>query len=120
MESLEKVLALLLDTQLKCTLINPRPYAVGSIKRAYENYPWIGTVLSALGYSTEQLKDLEMSINSVDCEAVVFGTPADLRTRILISKPAVRVRFEGKDSADLAFSQYLDNVFAQIRERFSS
>ena len=106
--------------KLKCTLINPRPYAVGSIKRAYENYPWIGTVLSALGYSTEQLKDLEMSINSVDCEAVVFGTPADLRTRILISKPAVRVRFEGKDSADLAFSQYLDNVFAQIRERFSS
>lgn len=106
--------------KLNCTLINPRPYAVGSIKRAYENYPWIGTVLPALGYSTEQLKDLEMSINSVDCEAVVFGTPADLRTRILISKPAVRVRFEGKDSADLAFSQYLDKVFAQIRERFSS
>ncbi len=105
--------------KLNCTLVNPRPYAVGSIKRAYENYPWIGTVLPALGYSTQQLKDLEMSINSVDCDAVVFGTPVDLRTRIQISKPAVRVRFEGKDTTELAFSQYLDKVFAGIRDRLS-
>ncbi len=105
--------------KLNCTLVNPRPYAVGSIKRAYENYPWIGTVLPALGYSTQQLKDLEMSINSVDCDAVVFGTPADLRTRIQISKPAVRVRFEGKDTTELAFSKYLDKVFARIRDRLS-
>ena len=46
-EDLEKVLALLRTQEENCTLINPRPYAVGSIKRAYENYPWIGTVLPA-------------------------------------------------------------------------
>ena len=76
-------------------------------------------MLPALGYSIQQLKDLEMSINSVDCDAVVFGTPADLRARIKILKPAVRVRFEGKDAAESAFSQYLDKVFAKMRRRMS-
>ena len=107
--------------KLDCTLINPRPYAVGSIKSAYEKYPWIGPVIPALGYSVQQLQDLQMSLNSVDdCDAIVFGTPADLGSRIQISKPAVRVRFEGKDTSELAFSEYLDEVFAQIRDRLSS
>lgn len=106
--------------KLGCTLADPRPFAVGSIKRAYENYPWIGTVLPALGYSTQQLKDLEMSINGVNCDAVVLGTPADLRARIKISKPAVKVRFEGKDAGEPAFSQYLDEVFAEIRATMAS
>lgn len=106
--------------KLGCTLADPRPFAVGSIKRAYENYPWIGTVLPALGYSTQQLKDLEMSINGVNCDAVVLGTPADLRARIKISKPAVKVRFEGKDAGEPAFSQYLDKVFAEIRATMAS
>lgn len=106
--------------KLGCTLADPRPFAVGSIKRAYENYPWIGTVLPALGYSTQQLKDLEMSINGVNCDAVVLGTPADLRARIKISKPAVKVRFEGKDAGEPAFSQYWDKVFAEIRATMAS
>lgn len=106
--------------KLGCTLADPRPFAVGSIKRAYENYPWIGMVLPALGYSTQQLKDLEMSINGVNCDAVVLGTPADLRARIKISKPAVKVRFEGKDAGEPAFSQYLDKVFAEIRATMAS
>lgn len=72
-------------------------------------------MLPALGYSTQQLKELEISINSVDCDAVVLGTPADLSARIQISKPAVRVRFEGKDTAELAFSEYLDQFITQIR-----
>ena len=106
--------------KLGCTLVDPRPFAVGSIKRAYDNYPWIGIVLPALGYSTQQLKDLEISINGVNCDAVVLGTPADLRARIKISKPVVRVRFEGKDAEGSAFSQYLDKVFAEIRARTTS
>lgn len=106
--------------KLNCMLADPRPFAVGSIKRAYENYPWIGTVLPALGYSTQQLKDLEMSINGVDCDAVVLGTPANLGARIEILKPVVRVRFEGKDAGEPAFSQYLDKVFAEIRARTTS
>jgi predicted GTPase len=105
--------------KLDCTLVDPRPHVVGSIKKAYEDYPWIGQVLPALGYSTQQLQELEASINAVDCDAVVLGTPADLRARIRISKPTVRVRFEGRDAGEPAFSQYLDKVFAKIRSRTS-
>jgi predicted GTPase len=100
--------------KLDCKLVDPRPYAAGSIRKAYENYPWIGKVLPALGYSAQQLQDLEASINAVDCDAVVLGTPADLRARIRISKPTVRVRFEGRDAGEPVFSQYLDRIFAGI------
>jgi predicted GTPase len=60
--------------KLGCTLVDPRPYVVGSIKIAYETYPGIGQVLPALGYSQQQLQDLEASINAVECDAVVLGT----------------------------------------------
>jgi predicted GTPase len=105
--------------KLNCALVDPRPYVVGSIKKAYEDYPWIGQVLPALGYSTQQLQELEASINAVDCDAVVLGTPADLRARIRISKPIARIRFEGRDAGEPAFSQYLGKVFAEIRARMS-
>jgi len=105
--------------KLNCTFVDPRPYAVGSIQKAYENYPWIGQVLPALGYSPQQLRDLETSINSVDCDTVVLGTPADLKTRISISRPTVRVRFEGSDAGEPAFSQYLDNIFEEIKGKTS-
>jgi predicted GTPase len=97
--------------------VDPRPYAVGSIKDAYEHYPWIGRVLPALGYSAQQLQDLEQSINAVDCDAVVLGTPADLRKRIHISKPAARVRFDGKDGGEPTFSRYLDDIFAELNTK---
>lgn len=105
--------------KLDCKLVDPRPYAVGSIKDAFEKYPGIGRVLPALGYSTEQLQDLETSINAVDCDAVVLGTPADLKRRIRILRPTVRVRFEGRDAGEPAFSQYLDIVFAEIKAKTS-
>jgi len=105
--------------RLNCIIVDPRPYAVGSIQKAYENYPWIGQVLPALGYSPQQLRDLETSINSVDCDTVVLGTPADLKTRISISRPTVRVRFEGSDAGEPAFSQYLDNIFEEIKGKTS-
>jgi len=51
---------------LNCQIVNPRESAVGSIKRAYEKFPWIGMVMPALGYSTEQVQELQDSINQVD------------------------------------------------------
>ncbi len=76
------------------TMVDPRSAAVGSIKKAYERFPKMGKVLPALGYSKEQLKDLERSINAVKCEAVVLGTPSDLTRMIRIERPVARVRFE--------------------------
>jgi len=74
-------------------------------------------VLPALGYSTQQLRDLEASINAIGCDAVLLGTPADLRARLRISKPTAKVRFEGRDAGEPAFSQYLNKVFVEIRAK---
>lgn len=101
---------------LNCKLVDPRSGAIGSIKDVYEKFPWIGSVMPALGYSKEQLQELQDSINAVDCDAVVLGTPADLRRRIKIAKPTVKVRFEGSDAGEPSFTSYLDNIFRQIQQ----
>ena len=95
---------------LNCKLVDAKAKAVGSIKKAFEKYPWIGSVIPALGYSPQQLHELEESINNVECEAVLLGTPADLRKRIKINKPTAKVVFHGKDSSDSKFSEYLSDI----------
>ena len=75
-------------------LVDPRSKAVGSIRKAYSRFPKLGKVLPALGYSEEQLKELEKSINGVTCDAVVLGTPSDLTRMIHIRRPVARVQFE--------------------------
>lgn len=75
-------------------LVDPRPYAVGSLKEVYERYPHIGNVLPAMGYSEEQIKELEETIQRSVCDAVVIATPADLRRKIRIDQPTVRVSYD--------------------------
>ena len=74
--------------------VDPRPYTVGEIARAFRLYPHIGALLPAMGYSEEQLRDLEATINRVDCDAVIVATPIDLRRVIKINKPSTRVHYE--------------------------
>ncbi len=75
-------------------LVNPRPYTVGSITETFKHYPHIGALLPAMGYSQQQLKDLEATINKVDCDAVVVATPINLSKIIDIKKPNTRVYYE--------------------------
>ena len=76
-------------------LVNPRPFAVGEIKQTYAKYPEIGEeLLPAMGYGEKQMKDLEATINAVDCDLVIIGTPIDLGRVININKPMVRVTYE--------------------------
>ena len=75
-------------------IVDPRPYAVGSIADTYEKYPTTGEVLPAMGYGEEQVAELEETIDSADVDAVVIGTPIDLRRLIEIEKPSIRVRYE--------------------------
>lgn len=89
-------------------LIDPRPWAVGTIEETYEKYPEIGILLPAMGYGVQQIKDLEETINAVDCEAVVIGTPIDLRRIVKINKPAVRVRYELQEIGQPTLSEVLD------------
>lgn len=75
-------------------LVDAREHAVGKIQEMYEAYPGIGTLLPAAGYSPEQVSDLEETVNAVDCDFVVIGTPIDLRRVIDIRRPSVRVRYD--------------------------
>jgi predicted GTPase len=75
-------------------IIDPRPYAVGSIKATYEKYPTTGNVLPAMGYGDKQIRELEKTISAVDCDLVLVGTPIDLKRVLKIKQPAQRVRYE--------------------------
>lgn len=75
-------------------LIDPRPYTVGKLSETFEIYPEIGILLPAMGYGDQQMKDLEATINAVECDSVVIGTPIDLGRFINIEKPNTRVYYE--------------------------
>jgi len=75
-------------------IVDPRAYAVGSIKSTFRKYPHLGSVLPAMGYGKRQIKELEETINATRCDAVVIGTPINLRRIVQIRKPAVRVGYE--------------------------
>ena len=76
------------------SVVDPRPYLVGELKQTFETYPEIGCLLPAMGYGEQQLKDLEATINSCDCDAVIIGTPIDLNRVIDIEKPSTRVFYD--------------------------
>ena len=75
-------------------IVDPRPFTVKSITEVYKKYPNIGVLLPAMGYSEEQVKDLEETINRTDCDSVVVATPVDLGKLLKINKPYTRVRYE--------------------------
>lgn len=80
--------------KFSCKIIDPRPYAVGSIKRTYKKFPHLGKVLPAMGYDKTQIEELKKTINRAKCDAVIIGTPIDLRRIMKINKPVVRVKYE--------------------------
>jgi predicted GTPase len=75
-------------------VIDPRAYAIGTIKDTYTKYPGIGTLLPAMGYGKKQIQELEDTINAVDCDIVIIGTPIDLSRIIKINKKSIRVKYE--------------------------
>ncbi|MCK5739989.1 GTPase [bacterium] len=75
-------------------IVDPRPWVTGKIKETFEKYTEIGTLLPAMGYSPEQIRDLEKTINSIPVDTVIVGTPIDLTKLLKINKPAVRVEYE--------------------------
>lgn len=80
--------------KLGAELVDPRPYAVGSIVDTYEKYPHLGPVLPAMGYGEKQVKELAATIAKVPCDAIVIATPIDLRRLIDLPRPSTRVRYE--------------------------
>lgn len=95
-------------------IVDPRPFAVGSIKEIFKKYTHLGPVLPAMGYGEDQIKELEETINSADCDFVVVGTPIDLRRFMKINKPALRVRYsleeKGKPDLEEVLSDFLKKM----------
>jgi len=75
-------------------MVDPRPYIVGRLKETFKIYPGIGTLLPAMGYGEEQLRDLETTINNTECDSVIIGTPIDLNRVIKIRKSNTRVYYD--------------------------
>ncbi len=93
-------------------IIDPRPFAVGSIVETYKKYNHLDLILPAMGYGEKQIKELEETINSSNADLVIIGTPIDLRRVMKLNKPAVRVRYElqeiGKPDLEDVINNFLD------------
>ena len=85
------------ETFKAAEIVDPRPFAQGSLKETYTVYPHIGNVIPAMGYTPDQISDLEETIAKTDCDLVVFATPIHLPLVLNIQKPTLRVRYEYQD-----------------------
>jgi len=93
------------------SIVDPKPYAVGSIKDAYEKFPNLDMVVPALGYSEKQLKELEETINNSEADTVIIGTPVDLRRLFTINKQTVKVDYVLQEIGSPNLEDLLKNKF---------
>lgn len=75
-------------------IVDPRPYAVGSIAKVFEKYPAVGPILPAMGYGERQVRELEQTINATPCDLIIIATPIDLARIVKLDLPSQRVRYE--------------------------
>jgi len=94
-------------------ILDPRPYAVGSIVQTYKKYPTTGNVLPAMGYGAQQIKELEATIANTPADLVLIGTPIDLRRVLQLSKPAQRVRYELQEIGQPTLYDLLKEKFGE-------
>ncbi|WP_455142010.1 cyclic 2,3-diphosphoglycerate synthase [Candidatus Hodarchaeum mangrovi] len=95
-------------------IIDPKPFAVGSIKQTYKKYPHLIDVLPAMGYGDTQMKELEETINASDCETVIIGTPIDLGRLLSIKKSTVRVKYELDEQGPIK----LETILEEFLQKF--
>jgi predicted GTPase len=88
-------------------IVDPRPFAVGSLQEVFSRYPHIGRVLPAMGYSEAQIRDLEATINNAPADLVLFSTPIHLCRLLTCNKPTIRVRYEYQDYAEPTLAEVL-------------
>lgn len=89
------------------TLVDPRPYAVGSLRQVFEKYGHLADLVPAMGYGERQMRELEETVNQVPADVVVIGTPIDLGRILKLNKPAVRVGYDLKEVGNVTLEQIL-------------
>ncbi|HMK99245.1 MAG TPA: GTP-binding protein [Acidimicrobiales bacterium] len=100
----------------RADIVDPRPFAVGSLVDVFESFPRIGRVVPAMGYSAQQIRDLEATIQNVDCDVVVCGTPFDLGRLIRLRQPLRRARYELNDLGEPTLAQALEPHVISLKE----
>ncbi len=93
-------------------LVDPRPFLRGKLKETFHTYPGIGALLPAMGYSPEQISDLEATIRQTPCDVVAIGTPIDLCRLIQIDKPVVRVTYDLEEIGSPKLTDVLNRFVA--------
>jgi len=96
-------------------IVDPRPYAIGSIKETYGKYAQLGALLPALGYGEEQIAQLKETIDRTPCDIVVIGTPIDLRRVMTLGKPTARVRYELKVLRPTTLESILEKFLSEVK-----
>ncbi len=94
-------------------LVDPRPYVVGKLAETFRIYPNIGTLLPAMGYGEQQVKDLERTIANTPCDAVVIATPIDLNRIVKIDKPTVKVGYDLQEIGTPNLKMFIDEFVAK-------
>ncbi len=92
-------------------IVDPRPYLSGTLKETFIKYPHLDSIVPAMGYSKQQIQDLEITLNKADCDLVLFATPIDLPKLVSINKPTLRVRYEYKDHGQPTLEETLKTFF---------
>jgi predicted GTPase len=92
------------------TLVDPRPYARGSLRDVFIQFPTLGPVLPAMGYSAAQIADLQATIEATPCDAVLLGTPIDIRRSLTVTRPVVRARYRIEEVGRPGFEELLKDL----------
>jgi predicted GTPase len=94
-------------------IVDPRPYAVGSIAETFRKYPTTGHVLPAMGYGEAQIKELEQTIRNAPADLILIGTPIDLRRVLKLDRPAQRVRYDLQEIGQPTLYDLLKEKFGE-------
>jgi len=100
---------------LEC--VDPRPYIVGKLIETFETYPKIGSLLPAMGYGEQQVRDLEATINNTECDTVIVGTPINLNRVVNIRKPSTRVYYDLQEIGDPTLATVLDEFLERLQDK---
>jgi predicted GTPase len=102
------------------TLVDPRPFAVGSLRDVFERYPHLEPLVPAMGYGPEQVAELEQTLNAVDADLVVVATPIDLGRLLRLNKPVTRVRYNLVQVGGTPLATLLDPIVERARPQLVS
>ncbi len=95
-------------------IVDPRPYAVGDLKRAYEEYRHMGPVVPSLGYGERQIRDLEETLNNAEADVIILGTPSDISRYLKLNKPVVKVFYELVEISGPSLGEIVEEFLTRI------